>query len=194
MALVELIQFVVPAGESEKYLLSDDSEDEEDKRLDTVEEGQEEPVPLKLSESNTDAEGGDAPEEVKDGGGDSIPEEASSPSADTPESPAPEEAEVTPPSESEPAVESSADQQDASEPLPPPPEVEAAPIIEEAQEEQLAEAEATPVGEVKEEVPVEEPASDLPTPGKSLESCGSGDLWYFTIDVASLIDSSNRIE
>jgi hypothetical protein len=172
LVLVELTECIVPAGESEKYLLSDDSEDE-DKKLDTVEEGQEEAAPVEetpSADSNADAEAGDSPEEAKDGGGDSIPEEASTPSAD-PEPPVQEEAEVLPPSEPEPPADSTPDQPAASEP---PTELEANPVAEEVKEE--APAEPAPVEKVKEEepaveAPIEEPASEAPAPGMSSRQC-----------------------
>ena len=96
MTRIELILFVVPAGESEQYLLSDDSEDESDNKLDTVEEGQEEGSSgedASSSESNANNEGGEGSEEAEDGGGSSIPEEA--PAAD-PEPPASEDAKEEP--------------------------------------------------------------------------------------------------
>jgi hypothetical protein len=146
IGLAELTQCKVPAGESEKYLLSDDS-DNEDKKLDTVEESQEEAASVEETpslDSNANAGAGEGSEEAKDGGGDNIPEEANPPSTD-PEPPTQEEAEVPPPNEPEPAADSSTNQPEASE---------AAPIIDEAKEEQPAQP--APVEEVKEEEPVVE--------------------------------------
>ena len=153
MGLPELSQCVVSAGESEKYLLSDDSDNEGDKKLDTVEESQEEPAPVEeppMPDSNANAE---SAEKLNEGGGDSAPEEAGQTSAD-PEPPAPEEPDVPLPSEPELATEGSIDEPEASEP---PPEVEASPVTEDVKEEQPAES--TPVEEAKEEEPPAEPTS-----------------------------------
>jgi hypothetical protein len=152
----------VPAGDSEKYLLSDDGEDEEDEdedeKLDTVEESQAVPAPVGDGpDDNADAERGSSPEELEDGG--SIPEDSAPPSVD-PQPQAQGEAEAPPLGEPEHVSEGSTQQQ----------EPESIPVVEEVKEEQSSSDRFSTEEGIDEEpvveAPVAEPASNSPAPGR----------------------------